>query len=481
MANKISRRHFLAGAAAISYVSLWPTSPLGTIGMKSAAAQVPAGSQPVLVNICLRGGADGVSLVAPLGDPDHASIRAGYVDQGGFANRTGIDIDGYFAFHNSFASMVTGIGLSELCVVHAVHTDDPTQSHFAAIDLSDAGNEIGGDGWIGRAAAAAGLIEPMNQISVGSFVHPVMRSSASGTVVETIAGLQMVGGSTGGRREALEAMYDQARPDEHASLTTMLAGIDATSSIQQVNLGNYPTNNFEGPALREAAALIKADIGVANVAINSGNVANGGRWDTHAAQAELLPGMIGDLGQALAAFREDLGVHWDRTIVLIQSEFGRSLSYEEDASSTGTNHGAAGAYILAGGPLASGAGGTVVADWKGLGTGGTFQRSGGVLLTKTTDTRAVLIELLERHLGLADASALFPSFDRNAHPDLNLLLAALLGDVDRSGQIDRADVQRILDGRTGIADGVPARLGDLNRDASVDIADALELAQQLGQ
>jgi len=463
-----SRRRLLGGAAAVSVAAMWPTSPFGAGAAGAQGIPGPA-TQPVLVNICLRGGADGLALVPPLGDPSHQSLR------GALGETSGIAFDGIFSLHDSFASLLNSVPKSEIAVVHAVHSDDPTQSHFAAIDLSDAGNEFGGGGWMGNAAAANGLLVPLNQVSIGTAVHPVLRSAASGVVIDSIEGVQAVGGSTAARRDALETMYTLAPDRLNEALGVMFDGIDASSGLS-VDLGNYPRNNFEGPALREAAALIKADIGVANVAINSGNVANGGRWDTHSYQKSILPGMVGDLAQGLAAFREDLGEHWDRTIVLIQSEFGRSLNAEE-YTGTGTQHGKAGAFILCGGPLASGAGGRVLGTWLGLGDGGVEYGNTQTYLKKTTDTRTVLRELLWKHMGYRDVDSMFPTFDAAANPELGLLPRRLFGDVDDNGVLDGADAQAILDSNVGKTDPISPLAGDVNGDGRVTLMDALLAAR----
>lgn len=453
----------------MSVAAMWPNSPFGIPAAGAQGVPGPA-TQPVLVNICLRGGADGLALVPALGDPQYASYR------GSMAERSGIDFDGIFALHSSFQSLLNVVPKNEIAVVHAVHTDDPTQSHFAAIDLSDAGNEFGGGGWMGTSAAANGLLVALNQVSIGTAVHPVLRSAASGVVIDSIEGVQQVGGSTAARRTPLESMYEVAPARLNEALAVMFEGIDASSGLS-VDLGNYPNNNFEGPALREAAAMIKADIGVANVAINSGNVANGGRWDTHSYQMTLMPSMIGDLAQGIAAFREDLGEHWDRTIVLVQSEFGRSVNADPNGGVSGTQHGKAGAYILCGGPLAQGAGGRVLGQWLGLGNGGVEAGNGQNYLRKTTDTRTVLREVLQKHMGYRDVDSMFPSFDAAANPELGLLPRRFFGDVDDNGVLDGADAQAILDSNVGNSDPLGALVGDVDGDGEVGLLDALLAAQ----
>ncbi len=48
-------------------------------------------------------------------------------------------------------------------------------------------------------------------------------------------------------------------------------------------------------------------------------------WDTHAAQAERLTPLLGELSEKLLAVRAALAEHWARSAIVVVSEFGRSL------------------------------------------------------------------------------------------------------------------------------------------------------------
>jgi uncharacterized protein (DUF1501 family) len=85
-----------------------------------------------------------------------------------------------------------------------------------------------------------------------------------------------------------------------------------------------------------------------------------GGWDTHSAQNARLGNQLKALDTMLAALRSGLGPAWDKTSVLVATEFGRTAA----ANGTGgTDHGQGSVAMLMGGAVA---GGRVIADWPGL-------------------------------------------------------------------------------------------------------------------
>src|SRR5205814_1016992 len=110
-------------------------------------------------------------------------------------------------------------------------------------------------------------------------------------------------------------------------------------------------------------------------------------------------GRLGDLGQALAAFTRDLGERMRDVVVLTMSEFGRTV---RENGNSGTDHGHATAMLVLGGPVN---GGKVLGKWPGLDPA---QRFEGRDVAVTTDFRDLFAEILARHLGATELSAVFP-------------------------------------------------------------------------
>ena len=122
-----------------------------------------------------------------------------------------------------------------------------------------------------------------------------------------------------------------------------------------------------------------------------------GGWDTHANQTNpngALANALRQLDAGLAALRAGLvqSDAWNRTVVVVASEFGREVAVN---GTLGTDHGTGGAAFVLGGAVK---GGRVVADWPGLAKSKRFE---GRDLRMTTDLRAVLKGVLADHLHVA--------------------------------------------------------------------------------
>lgn len=92
-----------------------------------------------------------------------------------------------------------------------------------------------------------------------------------------------------------------------------------------------------------------------------------GGWDTHSAQNGRLPNQLRALDSLIAGLREGLGAGWAHTVILVATEFGRTVA----ANGTGgTDHGTGAVAMLIGGAVQ---GGRVVADWPGLAPANLFE------------------------------------------------------------------------------------------------------------
>jgi uncharacterized protein (DUF1501 family) len=127
-----------------------------------------------------------------------------------------------------------------------------------------------------------------------------------------------------------------------------------------------------------------------------------GGWDTHTGQGAAdgaLGNRLKELGDSLAAFNRDLGAHMKDVVVLTMSEFGRTVAQN---GTGGTDHGHGTVMLVLGGRVK---GGKVHGRWPGLSKD---QRFEGRDLAVTTDFRDLFSEILVRHVGIRDPSAVFP-------------------------------------------------------------------------
>jgi uncharacterized protein (DUF1501 family) len=132
-----------------------------------------------------------------------------------------------------------------------------------------------------------------------------------------------------------------------------------------------------------------------------------GGWDSHANEANpngALANGLRQLDGGLAALRDGLlpSGTWNRTVVLVATEFGREVAVN---GTLGTDHGTGGAAFVLGGAVQ---GGRVIADWPGLAKRDRYE---GRDLRITTDLRAVMKSVLADHLQVATSAldgAVFP-------------------------------------------------------------------------
>jgi uncharacterized protein (DUF1501 family) len=346
---------------------------------------------PVLVALYLRGGADGLNLVIPHGDPFYYSARPTIQVPPGEE----LDLDGFFGLHPALADLLPLYQSGELAILHAAGSPDPTRSHFDAQDFMEKaapGDKSIVDGWLNRYLVAAGGGDALAGISLSRTMVKAMLGPAPSLAFSAINAFRFTGAYQIERRAALETRYD-LMPETvlGSSVMDALSAIDVITEVPTDTDVIYPQGSALGAALRDAAALVKAQIGVRVVAIDLGG------WDHHTSE-------LTRLAAALAAFRADLGTHSNRTLTLCMTEFGRRV---EQNGGGGTDHGHGGIMLALGGGIAGGRVITKDNQWPGLAP---EDRWMGQDLMATTDFRDVFAEVLSRHMRLSDVDPVFPDF-----------------------------------------------------------------------
>ena len=111
-----------------------------------------------------------------------------------------------------------------------------------------------------------------------------------------------------------------------------------------------------------------------------------------AGKLRLLDASLGVLREGLRGPGPEADDSWRHTVVLVVTEFGRTVSIN---GTQVTDHGSGGAALVLGGAVR---GGRVIADWPGLAPAQRFERRD---LRITTDLRALFKTVLVEHLGLS--------------------------------------------------------------------------------
>ncbi|MCY1229279.1 hypothetical protein D9M72_416410 [compost metagenome] len=146
--------------------------------------------------------------------------------------------------------------------------------------------------------------------------------------------------------ELRETVARQAQPQPGMSGSD--AGTMAATRMQEMQAANrrsLSARGFEVEARRMA--------GLMRERFNLGFIDVGG-WDTHVNQGGAqgqLAGLLDNLGHGLSAFAAEMGPAWDKTTVVVLSEFGRTF---RENGTRGTDHGHGTVYWAAGGAVRGG-------------------------------------------------------------------------------------------------------------------------------
>lgn len=361
---------------------------LAAPGLVWAASGADASGERLVV-IFLRGGADGLTLCPPLGDSAYFDARPTLA----VAESDALWLDTFFGLHPSAGGLKTLFDANDLAIVQACGLPSAERSHFEAQAAMEQGIDpqhiATGDGWLGRFLLSRPGSTPLDAVALDTAVPQSMAGITTALAIGSIDGFNLQLDAVA--RSALKDVY-RGDPLLFPTAQTVFDAADALEPIRSQPAGvEYPAGPL-GYALADAARLIKSDVGLRVAAVNTGG------WDTHNDQAAEIDGLIQSLGDALLAFREDLGSEWQSTTVVIETEFGRQLV---ENASAGTDHGHASILMAAGGGVN---GGQVYGDWPGLHQSALTD---GQDLAVTTDYRQVLSELLARRFDVGDPAPIF--------------------------------------------------------------------------
>src|SRR6476659_617908 len=111
------------------------------------------GRDPRLLTIVLRGGLDGLAVVAPVGDPDWVKLRS---DKSLTSDgpTPALPLDGFFALNPAMPNLHRLYQAGQATFVHAVATPYRERSHFDGQDVLESGLPKPGrveSGWLNRA------------------------------------------------------------------------------------------------------------------------------------------------------------------------------------------------------------------------------------------------------------------------------------------------------------------------------------------
>ncbi|HEY9227927.1 MAG TPA: DUF1501 domain-containing protein [Gemmatimonadaceae bacterium] len=406
--NELSRRQFVTASAGMSAAAFFPDWLPKIVMSNSYAA-----NRDIIVSIFMRGGADGLSLVAPFGDAAYYTSRSSIAipRPDSTAATKGINLDNFFMFPQAMSGLLPAYQATDLLVVHGTGSLNNSRSHFDAQRYMEVGKPADPSlvtGWLGRHLASIPPLKPEAPLRALGIANGLQKTlvGAPSTLPVPDPTRYTVGGATNTQTQRLAFMNSDyasgGEPLKSAALdatetVTLLGSVDF-NGYKTANGAVYPNSGF-GRALRSVAVLIKKDVGIEAAQVDIGG------WDTHASQDPLAGSMfrtMQDFSNSLAAFYADVIAMGFPVTVVAFSEFGRNV---RENGSGGTDHGRAGALFAMGKGIKGGR--VVTKNWVGLARENLEQ---GQDLKVTVDLRDVLSEIVQNRLGNPSTDFIFPGW-----------------------------------------------------------------------
>lgn len=352
-----------------------------------------------LLFVLLRGAADGMAMLAPVGDPGFEALRGAALADYENAPRLG----SFFAVHPALAQIAKSAQAGEALFIHAAATAYRERSHFDGQNLLESGGTAPyatKDGWLNR---LAGLMNehgsaPLRALAIAPAVPLALRGDAPVSNYAPSA-LPQASEDLLARVSLLYGADGELGPLWARALETRaMAADDGLKNLRDASAAG-----------ELAASLMRGDSGA-----RIGMIELGG-WDTHANQRGAFARSARQLDALLAAYRTAMGAVWADTMVVVATEFGRTARLN---GTGGTDHGTASAALVMGGAVR---GGRVIADWPGLADGKLCE---GRDLAPTTALESVIAGAVAEHLRLDPKLAMARLFPGRSDAPLSGIIRA---------------------------------------------------------
>jgi uncharacterized protein (DUF1501 family) len=337
------RRDLLGLAAGLPLVAALP-APL------RAAGTGPG--ERLLVLVELNGGNDGLNTVVPYDDPAYARARPRLA----VARDRVLKLDERLGLAPELEPLMAAWRSRELAIALGVGYPRPNRSHFRSIEIWNSASDseaVLQDGWVARVFAESGFgrCARRDDLAADGLVLGGPSGPLAGAAMRTVVMrnperfLKGTSGTAPGQAVSGNPALDHiltVRGQIYQAARRIEARLDGTPGSPV----DFPKTRL-GRQLAVAARLVAAGVPVAAI-----KVAQGG-FDTHAGQAGQHRTNLGELAEALAAFRTALvrAGAWDRVLVMTYAELGRRVA---ENGSGGTDHGTAAPHLLLGGRVRGG-------------------------------------------------------------------------------------------------------------------------------
>jgi uncharacterized protein (DUF1501 family) len=302
-----------------------------------------------LILVELSGANDGLNTLVPIKDERYRELRPKI----GLLKHEVFDLGQGLALHSAMKPLDAAWQAGDMAVLQGLGYPGQNRSHFKSIAIWETGgdgNKSGKTGWLTEDIEGVAGAEQLDAHGIsldggmGVFASPsgvwlsmtsMAQFSNLRTKVETIK-------TVDSKNPALSLVLDRGRAlDASMRSISEKIGNSRYQSPMRINAGDF------GKQVSMAASLIDAgiDAPVLKLKING--------FDTHENQAWRHRALLRNLAKGLSGLRKALkrSGHWEDTLVMTYSEFGRRALENE---SGGTDHGTAAPHFLMSGALDGG-------------------------------------------------------------------------------------------------------------------------------
>ncbi|HET6384730.1 MAG TPA: DUF1501 domain-containing protein [Armatimonadota bacterium] len=360
----LSRRRFLQHG--LTVVAAGVALPPWLQGFAQAATPGDVGSAPddsrVLVVLQFSGGNDGLNTVIPYADTNYLANRP----QIGVPANAVLHLDNNIGLHPNLTGLKGLYDKGRVAVLQGVGYPNPNRSHFRSMEIwhTAAPETMERYGWIGKYLDANPALSANSLAAINLGVEAPKAIIAQKASVLTVNNLNTFGVmSAYGYRSKAENPVELMREMEQdcnergapSERLVQAATMDAFQSADRIRESIkkyhstvvYPQRNPLASGFQEVAKLLAAGLGTRVFYVSTGG------FDTHAREKAQHDILMQNVGDALAAFFQDLDQMGmaDRVTVITFSEFGRRV--QENAGG-GTDHGTAGPMFVVGGKVKGG-------------------------------------------------------------------------------------------------------------------------------
>jgi uncharacterized protein (DUF1501 family) len=301
----------------------------------------------------LSGANDGLNTVVPITDERYREIRPNI----GMGINNVFSIEKGIALHNALTPLADAWEAGDLSIIQGLGYPGQNRSHFKSIALWETGGDglkAGKTGWLTEDIENMIGAENLDAHGVSLDGGMGVFASSSGLWLSMTSLNQFSSLNETTERLASTANYGKAANpalamvlDRGQALNTAMSRISkkivrmSPNSQLRFNAGDL------GRQAAMAAQLIDAGIDAPVLKIKIDG------FDTHENQTWRHRELLQDLGRGLAGLRHALmnSGHWENTLIMTYSEFGRRAVENE---SGGTDHGTAAPHFMMGGAVSGG-------------------------------------------------------------------------------------------------------------------------------